>query len=217
MPTVEQALASVWESAQSFIGPAIAATIVLVIGFILGRVLGRIVKEILVRTNVDKYIAEEEHLNIKPSHIGSVITRWAVYLVFIRQAAILLGVKAIEEFVASAYTFILGIVAAVVTILIGYGLAIYLKDRIITSRTIYADITGKVVFFLVIYLSIAIGLNFIQGVNATILENILLIFVGSIGLGLAIAIGLGLKDVVATIAKEYAKEYTKKLSKSKRA
>lgn len=202
---VEEVFTNLWVTATQITTNAIGAIVVLAIGFITGKILGRIVREVLLKLKVDNYLSEEKYLNVRASHIGDLITRWTIYLVFIQQAALVLGVQAVSKFVQSAYQFILGIVAAVITILIGYGLAVYLKDRIITTKTIYSDITGKLVFGLVLYLSVAIGLKFIQGVNTVILDYILLVLIASAGIGMAIAIGLGLKEVVAEMAREWIK------------
>lgn len=215
MAGLEEAFTTLWNSATEITANAIGAIVILVIGFIIGKVLGRIVREVILKLNIDEYISEEKYLNVKPSQIGDLLTRWTIYLVFIQQAAVVLNVQAISEFVGAAYQFILGVVAAAITILIGYGIAVYLKDRIITSKTIYSDITGKLVFGLVLYLSIAIGLKFIEGVNTVILDYILLVLIASTGVGIAIALGLGLKDVVAEMAREWVKggKTTKKGSK----
>jgi len=205
MVGVEEALMQVWDASVLYLKNAVGAVILLVIGFLLGKILGKVVKEIIVRLRLDEFVSEEKYLHVKPSILGDVITRWTIYLVFIQQATMVLGVEAISQFVQSAYEFILGVVAAAVTILIGYGIAVYLKDRIITSKTVYSDITGKLVFFLVLYLSIAIGLKFIQGVNTVILDYILLVLIASVGIGMAIALGLGLKDVVAEMARDWLK------------
>ncbi len=202
---IESVLTSLWLSTVEFLPKITGALVILVIGFILGKLLGRIIREVLIKLKIDEFLSEEKYLYVKPSHIGDLVARWTIYLVFIRQAAVILEVQAISDFVTSAYSFILGVVAAVITILIGYGLAVYLKDKIITSRTVYSDITGKLVFGIVLYLSIAIGLKFIQGIDTQILENILLVLIASFGVGIAIALGLGLKDVVAEIAKEWLK------------
>jgi predicted permease len=205
MPILEEAFASIWTTFIDVSMKLTGAALWLIAGFVIGKILGRIAKEALIRLKIDEFLSEEKYLNIKPSSLGATITRWAVYLVFIQQAAIVVGGETgpIVTFVNSVYSFVLSAVAAVVTILVGYSLAVYLKDRIITSKTIYADITGKLIFGLVLYLSVVIGLQFIKGVNAEILENILLILLGSIGIGIAIALGLGLKDVVAEMARDW--------------
>ena len=71
---------------------------------------------------------------------------------------------------------------------------------------------GKVIFFLIIYLSIALALPFV-GINPTLINNILLVAIGSVGLGIAIALGWGLKDVVREAAQDYAKKFRGKKRK----
>jgi len=207
---LESMLSNLWISTQNAIPSVLAAAITLIIGFIVGKLLGKVVKEVLVRSNVDSYISETEHMSIKVSTIGSLLVRWIIYLVFIQQAAVFLGVSTITEFIGFVITYISQVVFAATTIIIGYAIAIYLKDKVITAKTVYSDIMGKAVFFLVIYLSIALGLKFITVLNTTIIDYLLLIIVASVGLGMAIALGLGLKDVVSAAAKEYLKKPRRK-------
>ena len=73
-----------------------------------------------------------------------------------------------------------------------------------TKKT-YATLVGKVLFFFILYVAIALALP-ILGVPSALVSNILLIIIGSVGVGIAIALGLGLKDAVADISKRYAKK-----------
>jgi hypothetical protein len=68
----------------------------------------------------------------------------------------------------------------------------------------YSDIVAKILFFLILYISIAMALPLV-GIDPTLVNNILLVIIGSVGLGLAIAIGLGLKDTIARMAKKKLK------------
>ncbi len=210
---IDKALMNIWVMTNDVLVRLVGAIILVLIGFIVGKVSGRIVREILVRSRLDEIASEEKYLNIKPSHLGDVVTRWVIYLVFIQQATEILAIQTVTEFIGGVYNFILGVVAAALTILIGYGIAVYIKDKIITSKTIYSDITGKLVFTLILYLSIAIGLKFIKGVDTTILDYILLVLVGSAGAGMALAIGLGLKDVIREMAMEWKKAEKKQKRK----
>lgn len=206
MALVEDALATLWNSVVNGVVVAIPAILVLVIGYIVGKILGRVTKEILVRANVDKYVSKEEHISIEVSSIASLIVRWLVYLVTIAEAARISTLVVVQEAVLVVVSFASQVILAAATIIAGYSLALYIKDRIITSKTMYSDLTGKIVFGLVIYLSIAIGLKFITIVNTAIIDQLLLVMVGAVGIGVAIALGLGLKDVVAEAAKQYMKE-----------
>jgi len=210
MALVEDALATLWNNiiggVANGIVVAIPAVLVLVIGYIVGKVLGKVTKEILMRANVDKYISKEEHVSIEVSSIASLIVRWLVYLVTIAEAARISTLVVVQDAVWIIVTFASQVILAAATIIAGYNLALYIKERVITSKTSYSNMTGNIVFGLVLYLSIAIGLKFITVVDTSIIDQLLLVIVGAVGIGIAIALGLGLKDVVAREAEQYIKE-----------
>lgn len=204
--TVEAALTTMWVSVITSLPNVVLAVITLVVGFILGRLGGRVVREVLERADVDKYVSKKEHMNLDITGIAAIITKWVIYLAFIKQATLFLGIAAVTELFNSILLFIPGVVEAAVVIMVGYALAMYMKEQVITSKNIYSDVVGKTLFFLVVYLSIALALPFV-GVNPAIVNNLLLVIVGSVGLGFAIAIGLGLRDVISEMAKDYTKKF----------
>ncbi|MBU3904596.1 MAG: hypothetical protein KJ906_00400 [Nanoarchaeota archaeon] len=182
----------------------VLAIVTLIIGLIVGKIVGKIVKELLNRLKVDEYVLEGEKMTFKFSDIFPVIARWWIYLVFIQQAAMFLGVLAITEFVNTILLFLPSLIGAALIIIIGYALAEYIKDKMISKKTFYGSIVGKIVFFLLLYISVAMALEFLN-VDTLLINAILLISIASLGLGIAIATGLGLKDIVATEAKKYIK------------
>jgi len=210
MALVEDALATLWNNiiggVANGIVVAIPAVLVLVIGYIVGKVLGKVTKEILMRANVDKYISKEEHVTIEVSSIASLIVRWLVYLVTIAEAARISTLAVVQEAVWVVVTFASQVILAAAAIIAGYSLALYIKERVITSKTSYSNLTGNIVFGLILYLSIAIGLKFITIVDTSIIDQLLLVIVGAVGVGIAIALGFGLKDVVAREAEQYIRE-----------
>jgi len=68
----------------------------------------------------------------------------------------------------------------------------------------YSGLIGSGIFFLTIYIAIALALPLL-GIDPTLINNLLLVIVGSFGIGIALAIGFGLKDVVARWAKKNLK------------
>ena len=213
---IEEILMNLMNSFTSAIPNIIFAIVLLLIGLIIGKVMGRITREILVRSKIDKWIVEEGRFGFKFSTLFDTIVRWIIYLVFIQQAAIVLGVEAISMFVNSIIGLIPGLVEAALLVIIGYSIATYLKERISLSESLYSEVFSHVVFFVVFYLSIALALPFIN-IQPDVINNLLLVMVGSAGLGFAIAVGLGLKDTVRDMSKEYVKDMKrKKRTKRKR-
>ena len=182
----------------------VSAVILLVIGLVVGKILGKITKEAIVRMKLEKYLAEGRKLPVSLADIFSVIVRWWVYLAFITAALSkdVLGVPTLAMWMAEINAFIPNVVGAVIIIIVGYVLGEYIRDQISRSETLYATVVAKITFFFIMYVAIAIALP-ILGIPATLVNSILLVIIGSIGLGVAIALGLGLKDVVAEIARDY--------------
>jgi len=207
---VQDVLLTLWDSFLIGLPSLILAIVWLIIGFIIGKVAGRIVKEILVRVKLDQFIVERDKIKIKFSDIFSMIAKWIFYLLFISIAAESLGIELIINLIRQTITFLTGAIEASVIIIVGYGLAIYIKEKVVQSKTFYGEVVGNLIFFLIMYISIALALPFV-GIDPTLINWILIVIVGSLGAGIAIAVGLGLKDVV----RESAKSYTDKFKKRK--
>lgn len=194
----------------NYIPNLVASIILLIIGLVAGKAVGILVKEVLVKLKIDEYIPLKKKKVISISDIFSIISRWWIYLAFISAALSeqVLGVPVIANWVASIMNFIPNIIGATVIIIVGYLLGEFIGNELKKSETHYGDLIGKVILFFIMYVAIAMALPLL-GIPTTLVENILLIIIGSIGLGLAIAIGLGLKDVIAEMARRYLKESKK--------
>ena len=194
-------------SAVNYVPNVISAIILLVVGLIVGKIVGRVLKEVLIRIKLDRYLLGEKKIPISITNILVVIVKWWIYLAFITAAVSkeILGVETLANWMATINNFIPNVVGAALVVIVGYVIGEYIKDQINKTKTVYANMVGKVMFFLIMYVSVAIALP-ILGIPATLVNNILLVIIGSLGLGIAIALGLGLKDVIADIAKQYLKK-----------
>jgi hypothetical protein len=206
---IQEMIVTLWTSFLIELPALITSMIILIIGFIVGKVVGKIVKEILVRVKIDKFISETEKFKLKISDLGSIIAKWVIYIWFIQIGVVSLGLLELTQLTASAVNFLFGAVGAVVIILVGYIFAYFVKDKVVHSKTFYGDIIGNLIFFLVIYVSVALALPFVK-IDPTLVNWLLIVIVASLGLGLAIAIGLGLKDVVAETARGYTRKFKSK-------
>ncbi len=206
---------NIWYPFLTFVPNLIGAIILLIVGFIVGKVMGLVVREILIRTGVDKYLRKEEHIRFRASSVFDVITRWTIYTVAFVGAADILNIQALTVIMTEIVFFIPQIIGAVIVIIASYAIAVYVKDEILSAKTIYADMLGKVIFFLIIYLGIAVALPIIQ-IRTELIGNLLLVIVGAVGIGMAIAIGLGFKDVVKEMGKDYARDFKKKRTRTKK-
>ncbi len=191
----------------TFLPNLVAAIILLVIGLVVGKVMGRVVLEVLTRVKLDYYITETHKPAISAANMFSVIAKWWVYLGFITAALSreVLGVTALSLWVAEINTFIPRVIGAAVIMVVGYVLAEYIKSHLKKTNNLYGILVGKTLFFFVLYVSIALALP-VLGISAALVNNIMLVIIGSVGLGIAIAMGLGMKDAVSDVSKRYARK-----------
>ena len=200
-------LGTLTSNAVAFLPGLIGAIILLVIGLVVGKIVGRVVKEVLERVKLDYYVSETHKPVVSLSHLFSVISRWWIYLAFITAALSreVLGITALAVWIAEINAFIPRIIGASIIFVVGFVLAEYIKSHMKKTKSLWGNIVGKSIFFFLIYVSIALSLP-ILGITSTLVNNILLVIIGSVGLGVAIALGLGLKDSVAYISNKYVRK-----------
>ncbi len=204
-------LANFATSVANYIPNVISAIILLLIGLVVGKVIGRIVHEIIKRAKIERYLTEGRKLPVNLADIFSTIARWWVYLAFISAALSeeVLGIPTLAAWMREINAFIPRVVGATIIIVVGYALGEYVKNQMKRTETLYADLIAKLTFFFIMYVAIAMALPML-GIPATLVNAILLVIIGSIGLGFAIALGLGLKDAIATLAMQYVPAKVKK-------
>jgi hypothetical protein len=148
-------------------------------------------------------------MNISISHLGEVVVSWIIYLIFIQQATDTLGVRALYNIITGFVNFVPNVIGAFTIMLLAYIFGNYLKDSIIGDKMMHLKILGNIIFFLVIYIGITISLPMV-GIQTQLISQLLLLVVGGLALGLAIAIGFGVKDVIAKNVEEFIKDYKPK-------
>ena len=201
MDAVVATLENFFRSFLSFLPSLIGALVLLLVGWLLGNIVGKIVKEVLLRLKADDLIFRGKRQIFKISSVVSILCSWTIYLLFIQAAVDVLGIIVLKEAVGQIVAFIPGLIKAVVIGLVGYAIAEYVRENVERSKVPYSKLVAKLLFFLIIYIAIATALPLV-GIDTTLINAILIVIVASFGLGFAIALGLGLKDTVAKLAKK---------------
>jgi len=183
----------------SFIPNLVGAIVLLAIGYIVGKIVGIVIKGLCDKAKVDRYARLK---GFRISELLKIAGEWIIYLVFIQSAVQFLGIGALAEFVNQIIYFIPKAVGAAIIIIVGYILGNFFEEQIKASEGVYSDLIGRVVNFFTVYVAIALALPFL-GIDPSLVNNILLIIIGSVGFGFGLAIGLGLKDIVAREANKY--------------
>ena len=119
----------------------------------------------------------------------------------------ILGLEPLSAWVSNINLFIPKVIGAAIIMVVGYVLAEFIRGQMKKTGKVFASIVAKILFFFILYVSVALALPILLGPeNALLVGQILLVIIASVGLGVAIALGLGLKDAVAEISKKYVKK-----------
>ena len=190
----------------SFLPNLLSALIILIIGWGAGVFTEKSLKIVLKKLKIVQFI-ERGRPGFRITNLIPLLSKWAIYLVFIWMAVDVLQIAVLSETLkAIVLEFLPGLIMATVIIIVGYGIAEYVRALIEKSKIFYSDIVSKLIFWLIIYIAFALALPKI-GIDVWIINAILLIIVACFGLGISIAIGLGMKDIVAKVARKRLRKY----------
>ncbi len=186
-------------STVAFVPNLIGALLLLIIGYALGKLVGAVIERLCLGIKINTYLKCK---GFKLSKLFKIAGAWLIYLVFIQSAVGTLGILSLELFINGIVNFIPMAVGAAIIVVVGYMLGSFFEDQISHSDGKYNRLVGKIVNFFTVYVAIALALP-VLGVNPGLVNNILLIIIASVGLGFALATGLGLRETVAKEADRY--------------
>lgn len=211
-------LDATWGRLADFLPTLLGAIALLVVGFVVAKLLGFAVRKGLQRLGIDRASRFAGVSALLPatgagqtvSGLLGLLVFWIVMLSFIISAADLLGLAGVSTAVNLLITFLPRVIGALVVVLAGVLLARLARRAIraagIAVRFEYANALAGVIYavLLVITSSLAIGQ---LGVATELLNNLVAILFLTIGVSVALAIGLGARDVAGqVIAGMYARE-----------
>ena len=199
------------ESTVAFVPNLIGALLLLIIGYALGKIVGAVIERLCLGIKVNTYLKCK---GFRLSKLFKIAGSWLIYLVFIQSAVETLEIIALELFINGIVNFIPMAVGAAIIVVVGYILGSFFEDQISHSDGRYNSLVGKIVNFFTVYVSIALALP-VLGVNPGLVNNILLVIIASVGLGFALATGLGLREAVAEEADRYISSAGKSTKKKR--
>ena len=195
-------LVKIW----SYVPNLVAALVILLVGWIIAKAIAAVVEKVLEIVKVDM-AAEKAGLNdilakgdVKKSfsEILASMAYWLIVLVVIATAVQPLRLTVASQLVSRLVDYIPNIIAAIFVLIFGGLLATFSGSIIQTAagnaKLRHARTLGQTVRVVIVVLSVVVALEQLQiGLIIGLAVNILL---ASLGLGFAIAAGLGCKDLV---------------------
>jgi small-conductance mechanosensitive channel len=205
--TINQILSSI----SSWLPAVLSALLLLVVGWLIASISQALIKNLLSRLGLDR-LAERTGIAQGLTAIGVqnnlsfILGRTVYWLILIFFVLLALGELGLTDVVTTAlngfFTFIPRLVAATIIFLIGAFIARIVGDGI-TAMTAQSNITngrilGQAVRFSILLMVVILSLNEL-GVQTTILTTVIIIVVAAVALGLAVAFGLGNRQLAHSI------------------
>jgi hypothetical protein len=188
----------------AFIPEFMAAVLLLIVGYFVAKIIGNIVARVLGRAGLDRTLHGAQggdwvrRVTSSPSRLVGKLAFWAVFLGAVSLAVSVLGINALTDFVAAVYGYLPHVIAAVLIFLVAG--AVSTAVAALANRTMGDTPTGKFVATAAPILIMAVA-TFMILTELGIAEQIVLItyagLIGAIALGMALAFGLGGRDVAA--------------------
>lgn len=205
-----QSLMGLWKGFLNFIPVLLAAIVVFIIGWFIAELIGRIVARFLKVLKLNQLFeranwrealeAAEIKINIS-DFIGEII-KWILVIVFLSVAVEILGLVQFAALLGRLINWLPNVVIAVAIFVVAVIVADIL-DRILRASVKkigvkYAGFLGALIRW-AIYIFTGLAILLQLGVTPTIIEAIIVGFVGMIALAFGLAFGLGGKDAAARL------------------
>ena len=205
-----------------FLGKAFVAIIILIAGLVLARVIRALVVRVFKAIKIIDIIAEAIELNsvlakggieYSISELMGVICYWSMILVAFVVALNFLGLTIAADLLNRIIFYVPNVISGIFILVLGIFIATVLKNIIQTAANnagiAQANLLAKVSEIVVIAFTVFVTLEQLR-IGLRITEITLSIILGSIGLGFALAFGLGCKDIVADYIEDLLNKMKKK-------
>ncbi|MDA2913872.1 hypothetical protein MYX77_07935 [Acidobacteriia bacterium AH_259_A11_L15] len=200
-------LEEMWIKFLAFVPNLLGALVILLVGAIIARIIRTIVERGLRMARFDtltdragiNQALEQGQITTKPSGIVGKLFYWIVMLVTLMMAVNALGLAVATELLSKLLDFIPNLIAALFILALGFFFGGLIRSFVATLaggvRAVNPQTVGKVAQAAVIIFVVDVSLKQL-GIATDIIDDAIVVVLAALGLGLALAFGLGCKDMV---------------------
>jgi len=204
-----------------FLVNTLLVIIILIIGWVISKVIKAVVTKVLKAIRIDNLserikldaLLAKGGLQYSLSGLVGTICYWLALLITFVVAINAIGLTVAADLLNQVVLYIPNVIAAIFILILGMFVASLLKNIIQTAASnagiSHINLLGKIVEIAVIVFTIAIALEQLK-IGAKIIELMVGILLGSIGLAVGLAFGLGCKDIAARSMSEFVDKVKKK-------
>lgn len=206
---------------SQFLMNALLVIIILIIGWLISKVIKAIVTKALKAVKLDTLSDKIEldkllgkgGITYSLSELVGIICYWLGLLVTFMVAINAIGLTIAADLLNKVVLYIPNVIAALFILVLGMFAATLMRNVVRTAANnaglSQSKLLAQIVETIVIVFAIFVGLEQLQ-IGIRITELTISIILGAIGLGLALAFGLGCKDIAGKFVAELVEKFKKK-------
>ncbi|MFQ5663441.1 MAG: hypothetical protein ACE5HL_06395 [Terriglobia bacterium] len=196
-----------WTKFLSFVPNLLGALVILLVGAIIARIIRTLVERglriarfdtLTERAGINQAL-QQGQIKATPSGIVGRLFYWIVVLLALAMAVNALGLTAATELLSKLVDYIPNVIAAVFILALGFFFGHLVRGFVQTLaggvRAVNPETIGKVAQAAVIVFAVIVSLEQLH-IATTVINQAILVLLAALGLGLALAFGLGCKDMV---------------------
>ncbi|MBD9484130.1 mechanosensitive ion channel [Pseudomonas sp. PDM14] len=204
------AMTALWTKVASFIPNLFVALILVLLGFVVAKLLDTLLSKLLAKVGLDRLMAgtgltkilARAGIQVSVSTLIGKIVYWFVLLIFLVSAAESLGLERVSATLDVLALYLPKVFGAALVLLAGVLLAQLVSGLVRGAAEgvglDYANGLGRIAQGLVIIISISVAIGQLE-VKTDLLNNVIAIVLISVGLAVALALGLGSRDIAGQI------------------
>ncbi|TWI53485.1 putative transporter (transmembrane protein) [Pseudomonas duriflava] len=204
------AMTTLWSKVAGFIPNLFGALLVVLLGFFIAKLLDTLLSKILARFGLDRLMTgtgltkmlTRVGVKVPVSTLIGRIVYWFVLLVFLVSAAESLGLQRVSSALDVLALYLPKVFGAALVLVVGVLLA-QLVNGVVhgAAESVGLDYSaglGRVAQALVIVISISVAIGQLE-IKTELLNTVIGIVLASLGLAVALALGLGSRDLASQI------------------
>lgn len=204
------AMSSLWASIAAFIPRLFGALVVVLLGFVVAKLLDTLLSKVLAKLGLDRLMAGtgltkllgRAGIRIPVSALIGKVVYWFVLLIFLVSAAESLGLERVSATLDMLALYVPKVFGAALILLAGVLLAQVLSGLVRGAAESvgldYANGLARIAQGLVIIISISVAIGQLE-VKTELLNYVIAIVLITFGLAVALAFGLGSRELVGQI------------------
>jgi small-conductance mechanosensitive channel len=204
------AMTALWTKIANFIPNLFGALVVVLLGFVVAKLLDTLLSKLLAKLGLDRIMGgtgltklmSRAGIKVPISTLVGKIVYWFVLLIFLVSAAESLGLQRVSATLDVLALYLPKVFAGALVLLVGVLLA-QLANGLVRGAAEgvgldYAAGLGRVAQWLVIIISISVAISQLE-IKTDLLNHVIVIALITVGLAVALAMGLGSRDIASQI------------------